>query len=246
MKTNLEKWNFYLSIIKDKTNSFIESQKGGAVIPSVYYAVNPSGKISERTITGIEYAHYRHSGPTSLHGNKPTRKDVLRISDYANKDIPFIVDNIFFQYSEIWDKENNRTSFSAVKFNDVVKRIGLFYSIEEAEIESKKVLEENRIEKEFKELHKKDAGYKYQDNGYKFLGWQNGWKDERFDEDGKLCSETGKPAKSFGYSKENYPEYSNCINLKHKRIDVSHNQRGSENTVSCPICKIYWKYDCSD
>ena len=23
-------------------------------------------------------------------------------------------------------------------------------------------------------------------------------------------------------------------------------QRGSENTVSCPICKIFWKYDCSD
>jgi hypothetical protein len=108
------------------------------------------------------------------------------------------------------------------------------------------LLEENRIEKEFKEQRKKDGGYDYAANGYKFLGWQNEWKHEYYDEDGNLCSETGKPHKSFGYSKENYPEYRNCIDSKHRRIEVTHDSRGSENTVSCPICKIYWKYDCSD
>ncbi len=81
--------------------------------------------------------------------------------------------------------------------------------------------------------------------GYKFLGWQNGWKHVYFDVSGKVTEDRAS-AKSFGYTKEDYPEYGACLELKHKRDDVSHNLRGSENTVSCDICKIYWKYDCSD
>lgn len=246
MKTNLEKWNYYLAIINAKTNEFINSQKEGKTIPETYYIVHPIGRIAERTIIDVEYSHYKHNGRTYFNGKKPTKKDVEEIAEYSNKEIPFSTDNIYFKYSEIWDKENNRTSTSSVKFNDVVNQIGLFYSLSDAEIISNKVLEENRIEKEFKEQHKKDGGYNYAANGYKFLGWQNGWKHEYYDEDGNLCSETGKPHKSFGYSKENYPEYRNCVDSKHRRIEVSHNSRGSENTVSCPICKIYWKYDCSD
>lgn len=246
MKANLEKWNYYLAIINAKTNEFINSQKEGKTIPETYYIVHPIGRIAERTIIDVGYSHYRHNGKTYFNGKKPTKKDVEEIAEYSTKEIPFSIDNIYFKYSEIYGKENNRTSTSSVKFNDVVNEIGLYYSLSDAEIISNKVLEENRIEKEFKEQHKKDGGYNYAANGYEFLGWQNGWKHEDYDEDGNLCSETGKPHKSFGYSKDNYPEYRNCIDSKHIRIEVSHNSRGSENTVSCPICKIYWKYDCSD
>jgi hypothetical protein len=246
MKTNLEKWNHYLAIINAKTNEFINSQKEGKTIPMIYYIVYPIGRIAERTIIDVEYSHYKHNGKTHFSGKKPTKKEVEEIAEYSAKEIPLSIDNIYFKYSEIWDKENNRTSTSSVKFTDIINEIGLFHSLLAAEIISNKVLEENRIEKEFKEEHKKDGGYNYTTNGYKFLGWQNGWKHEYYDEDGKLCSETRKPHKSFGYSKENYPEYRNCIDLNHRRIEVSHNSRGSENTVSCPICKIYWKYDCSD
>ena len=86
--------------------------------------------------------------------------------------------------------------------------------------------------------------------GYKFLGWQNGWKHVYFDENGKITtgdiSKGEKPKKTFGYTKEDYPEYGNCKKQKHKTDEVQHNSTGSENTVSCDICKIYWKYDCSD
>ena len=245
MKTNIEKWNYYLSIINDKTQRFIDSQKEGKVIPDKYYIVYPVGKISERTITGTEYSHYKHGGTTYFSGRNPTNKDVLAIEEYANSDIPFSADNIWFKYSEVWD-ESGRTSSSSVRFNDVINEVGLFYSFPEAVIASEEILAQNKIEAEFREQHKKDGGYKYGENGYKFLGWQNGWKHEYFDEDGNLSSETGKPHKSFGYTKENYPEYRHCIDSKHRRIDISHNNRGSENTVSCPICKVYWKYDCSD
>lgn len=245
MNTNLEKWNYHLSIINDKSNEFISLQKEGKIIPNIYYVVHINGKISERTIIDVEYSHYKH-GKTYFKGKNPTKKDINEIAEYSIKEIPFSIDNIHFKYSEIWDKENNKISISSVKFNDVVNKIGLFHSLSEAEIHSQKVLEEKKIEKEFKELHKKDSKYNYNNNGYKFLGWQNGWKHEYFDEDGNSCSESGKTRKSFGYSKENYPEYRNCIDLKHLQIEVSHNTRGSENTVSCPICKVYWKYDCSD
>lgn len=87
-------------------------------------------------------------------------------------------------------------------------------------------------------------------DGYKFLGWQNGWKHVYFDEDGKQTtgdlSKGEKPKRTFGYTKEDYPEYGSCSELKHKVDDVQCNSRGSENIVSCDECKIYWKYDCSD
>lgn len=246
MKTNLEKWNHYLSSIKSQATAFIEEQKKGKYIPETYYVAHPAGKVSERKITGFHYSHYRHNGKTFFYGKKPTRADVEEIRKYANSEIPFSVDNIYFDYSEAWDKENNRVSTSSVKFNDVINEMGLFYSYDEAKAESEKMVERRRLDKEFNDLHKKGSNYDYRANGYEFLGWQNGWKHEYFDEDGNLCSETGKPSKSFGYSKENYPKYRNCIDSGHRRINVSHNSRGSENTVSCPACKIYWKYDCSD
>lgn len=91
---------------------------------------------------------------------------------------------------------------------------------------------------------------KLKEAGYRFLGWQNGWKHVYFDEDGNQTtgdpSKGEKPKRTFGYTKEDYPEYANCIEQKHVRHEIQHNSRGSENTVSCDVCKIYWKYDCSD
>jgi hypothetical protein len=83
------------------------------------------------------------------------------------------------------------------------------------------------------------------EQGYKFLGWQNSWKHVHFDKDGKQTDDRSK-AVSFGYLTKDYPEYGKCRELGHKYDEVQHNQRGSENTCSCDICKIYWKYDCSD
>ena len=91
----------------------------------------------------------------------------------------------------------------------------------------------------------KELDQKLKEAGYKFLGWQNGWKHVYFDKDGNVTTNE-KEKKTFGYTKEDYPEYGNCRELKHSIDDVSHSNRGSENTVSCDICKIYWKYDCSD
>ena len=55
---------------------------------------------------------------------------------------------------------------------------------------------------------------------YKDFDWQNGW------------AETPERVKE-------------CINEGHKRHDVQITRNGSENIVSCDICKYYYKYDCS-
>lgn len=70
--------------------------------------------------------------------------------------------------------------------------------------------------------HKDEIDKLLQDWGYKFLWWENWWMTHKTEEY-KLCHELG-----------------------HKRDEVEHSHRWSENTVSCDICKIYWKYDCSD
>jgi len=83
----------------------------------------------------------------------------------------------------------------------------------------------------------KELNRELESKGYKFLGWQNGW----LYVDGKV-------------SPDKHPEYCECLNKGHNKWDhpdgpwasYQHNSRGSENTVSCNICKIYWKYDCSD
>ena len=80
---------------------------------------------------------------------------------------------------------------------------------------------------------------------YKFLGWQNGWKHAYFDKDGHVTTDAALRC-TFGYLPEDYPEYCKCRDSGHPRIEIQNNSRGSENTVSCDICKIYFKYDCSD
>lgn len=245
MKTNLEKWKYYLSIITDKTNNFIDSQKEGKIIPEKYYIIKYNGQISEKSIINVEYSHYKHDMEIELRGKNPTKKDITRIIEYSTKEIPFVIDNIYFKSTEIYDKQTGNFSSSHIGFLDIINKEGIFYSLEEAQIESEKIIEKNRLEKQFKQEHHKDTNYNYAANGYKFLGWQNSWKYEYYDGDGNLCSETGKPRKYHTYPKEIYSEYMNCVDSKHLRIEVSHSNRGVENTVSCPICKIYWKYDCS-
>lgn len=245
MRSNKEKWDYYLGIINERTNKFINSEIFGKDIPSVFYYVYPAGRLVEREIIGRSYSH-RSSDGGHVHywGKQPTREDVRLIKLYSESDIPFNRENIYFQYSEVWDVENGLTSKSSVKFVDLIDEVGgIFKSIGDAVVHSEYLIEKSRVIKEFRERYKDvDFG----SLGFKFLGWQNGWVSEYYDEDKNLCSVSGKPRKSFGYSRENQPEYRGCIDSGHMRVEFQKTRSGSENVVACPECKIYWKYDCSD
>lgn len=66
-------------------------------------------------------------------------------------------------------------------------------------------------------------------NGYKFLGWVNGWGDDR------------------------PKEYVHCLDEAHNYYSafpnvwksVRHTHSGSDTTQWCTKCKIYWKVDMS-
>lgn len=245
MRTNLDKWNYYLEILNNKTNEFIISQLKDLDVPTTIYYIYPSGKISERNILKTNYSHHRHKGKTYFSGKKPTKKEIEELKSYAESDIPFDKNNIFFDYSEKWRSDNKEyISKSSIMLNTLIEKNNIYYTLQEAEEQQKIIIEENKINNKLKEELEKNFNNIIKD--YKFLGWQNSWKYEYYDEDGNLCSETGKPHKSYAYPRENYPEYRNCIDNKHKKIEISKNNRGTENIVICPVCKIYYKYDCSD
>lgn len=236
--TLLEKWNDLQTIVKRRSDSIVQAAYPS--IPSEFYCVYPTGKIEVRTTKG---SHYTFSFSTYPSGKKPTQKDVIRLTEALS--IPTEVDpmKIYIEYSAPFG-ESTSTSWSKAKdlFDE---KGGLFLCLEKANAESVRVSEKWKAEKEFDQIHKKDAGYRYDENGYKFLGWQNGWHHVYFDADGQVTTDPQKK-KSFGYLTSDYPEYGKCKDAGHRTIHVQHNPRGSENTVSCPICKVYWKYDSSD
>jgi len=214
MKTNLEKWNHYKTLIDHRASEYMDTIS--AVIPKNFYMINVfQNKVYEcevlKRIYSIQGLWYN--------GKKPTKKDIIKIAEIYEQKIDFTPDKAFFEYKYHWG--DGGTARTAIKINTLLSSNGAWLNKEDAEmalIIERKLYEENKA---FDEQHKKDPSYDYPSNGYKFLGWLN-------------SGITDKEA------------YQKCFDLKHRRIGVSHNRRGSENTISCPICKIYYKYDCSD
>ena len=239
---NIDIWNEYMRLIKERESAFIKGFLGEKP-HDIIYQVFRQGKIQVCYVTGINYSVYG----TGLFftGKNPTLADVAKIKKCYTDDPPMTVENIAFEYYYLWGDNNNQKASSTHFLYKPDNYSLLTLSKEEADLTSERLkLEYSELE-DWKKIHQKDRHFNYNAAGYKFLGWQNGWKHVYFDEQGNQTTDPQKK-RTFGYSKEDYPEYGNCIELKHRRIDVSHNNRGSEHTVSCPECKIYWKYDSSD
>lgn len=219
MKTNLEKWDYYMTLINENASDYADtiSRK----VPKRYWFVYPTGKMVERTILARFY-HFEFD--TFYRDKKPTQKEVKAIRSNANIVIDFKPERLYFKYEEPRSTNDQVHYFtSSVMVLDLINSLGGNYlNQQDAEIAAVDVKAKHEAYLIFKETHKKDANYDYRGNGYKFLGWSN----------------VGQPAI--------HTEYTACIGSKHQRIEVQHTRSGSENTVSCPVCKIYWKYDCSD
>lgn len=148
--------------------------------------------------------------------NKPTNNDIYKLKEFYENIVPN-VENVFVKVRDDVSKTNR-----SVLLSELCNSSMFFTTFEEAEKKHLELKKEWEDKQEFVRNNSKPIGYDYNGNGYKFLGWMNSW---------------GK----------DYPsEYLQCRAAEHIRLEVSHNNRGSENTCHCPICKIYWKYDCSD
>lgn len=247
MKTNLDKYNHYKVLLDEKSDAFINTIS--PVIPEKFYKVERNGKMYECTVIR---RYYQFETWDHVYDKKPTKAHVAAIQKLLGSVIDFKVEKAYFEYSYIYGEYNGKPAGArtSIAVKDVFDSKTAFIFKEDAELASLKLKEEFGAQKRFQEEHKKDAYYDYSRNGYKFLGWQNGWPHVYFDEDGNQttgdASKGEKPKRSFGYTKEMRPEYGHCREQKHQTIEVRHNNRGTENTVSCPVCKVYWKYDSGD
>lgn len=211
------------------------------VHPTVFYKIEMNGALNECFITGI---HYTFPFPTYYSGKRPDKKDVLTLSDNINKLFPFDEKRVYFDYKYIWDEATGRTASTAISGKDLFSD-KIFFDHGTAVIKSEEVKLKVAADKLWYEQHKKPNDYNYDKNGYKFLGWQNGWRHVYFDEDHNVTEDRNK-SKTFGYLTADYPEYGKCRDENHRKIEVSLYRSGAEHIVSCPICKIYYKYDSSD
>lgn len=246
MKTNLEKWNYYKAELDKQADIFMDSLL--KEYPDKFYRATVRGNVETCFITGRVYSF----GPEVYYfTKKPTKKNVEEIKSLYENKIIFDEKKAFFNFKYCWGVYDGQERFAstAILISDIINQKDCYLTEDIAKIEAGKIKEAFEAKKLFLETHKKDTSYNYAGNGYKFLGWMNGWSHVYYDEDGKITtgdeSKGEKPKRSFGYEKDKYPEYKNCIDSNHQRIEVQHTRSGSENTVSCPICKIYWKYDCS-
>lgn len=229
MKTNISKFNYYKNIITNQEWEFFQTIKD---YPKDLYKVYPTGILGT-----LVFSHFSYRYDISLfYHNKPDKEHVKKVAELAAKKIEFNLDMVQWHYEE---------THKDFKLSGALYLSKLPYAFfADKESAEKKAQEIILINEEFEKYAvKKNASFNYA--GYKFLGWQNGWKYVYFDEQGNVTTNE-KEKKSFGYLTSDYPEYGKCRDLKHRRIEVQHNNRGSENTVSCDICKIYWKYDSSD
>lgn len=247
MPTNLEKWNDLMALIEKRLLDFAILHCKS--IPEKFYYVYPTGNVEECFI--IKPSH-RYEFEAYYRGKSPTKQDVTRLWLATQSEIAYSLDSLYFDYYYFYMLgEEKRKAQTAVKYKDLFPPTNnIFLNKVDANAYGDKLKELRAEEVLFDETHKKGKNYDYRANGYKDLGWQNSWKHVYYDEDGKVTtgdiSKGEKPKKTSGYSKEDYPEYGKCRELNHRTIHVSHNNRGSHHDVSCPVCKILWKYDSSD
>lgn len=128
MKTNLEKYNHYLNLIKERQQKFVSENISG--IPEFLYSCNPNGTISIKTVTEPYYYN-----PKAFPKSKPTKVDVSIIKDYFEANEPLLISRIQLPYWETWC---NSKSSSAVYLTEYETK---FLSKEQAELKSIEIKE---------------------------------------------------------------------------------------------------------
>ena len=135
MRTNLEKWNHYMSLINAKEQEFISSTIKD--IPESMYEVRPSGKIRTLIVTSVFYIN-------KLYGrSKPTREDVAKIKEYAENMPELIVDNVSISWECTGQGYKSSSAVRYLEFKDK-----LFACKDEADKKAVELTEAKKKEEE--------------------------------------------------------------------------------------------------
>src|SRR5687768_14691994 len=202
---NIGIWNEYMRLIKERESVFIKGVLGDKP-HDIIYQVFGKGKIQVCYVTGINYSVYR----TGLFftTQNTTQIDINKIKKYYDDDPVMTADNIAFEYYYLYGENNDRKAISTHFLYAPNSNSILTLSKEEAELVSENRKRDYEEYESWKKLHQKDRHFNYNAAGYKFLGWQNDWKHVYFDGNGNQTTDPDKK-RTFGYTKDDYPEYSN-------------------------------------
>ena len=115
MGTNLEKWKYYLNLIKLREVEYIVTHVTN--VPKILYDVVRSGDIKEKIVTDIIYWNLLY-----FSGKKPTRVEVAEIKDYYENPPELTLDGVRINYYEYWGDNNKYKSSSSVKYVEMFEK----------------------------------------------------------------------------------------------------------------------------
>jgi hypothetical protein len=132
MRTNLEKWNYYHAIVKQREEDYIK--KNVDEIPEYVYSIYPTGKIRKLQITYISYSNRLY-----FSGKKPTRDDVKKINDYVTNNAQMTLDKVHVGWKSVGDKYNSSSAFKYTERDQ-------YLTLEEVKIKSREAIEKKENE----------------------------------------------------------------------------------------------------
>ena len=139
MRTNLEKYNYYRELLRQKAQTFIDSLFPQGK-PNKFYEVNGYRGIQEYTVTSIEYNFGLYSK------DKPTREDVNRAHAIYENTPEFSKDNVLLRYE--YPLGNHQAS-GAKKLSKILNSRYMAFTAEDLEDELRRQ----------KELYEPREGY---------------------------------------------------------------------------------------
>lgn len=135
MRTNLEKWNYYMGLINAKEQEFINSNIKD--IPTCIYEVYQSGKLRTLNVTGVHYRNELYGG------NKPSREDVAKIKSYFENMPDMTIEKVSIN----WEcTDQGYKSSSAVRYLEMKEKY--FTSKDDADKKASELTEIKRKEEE--------------------------------------------------------------------------------------------------
>lgn len=135
MRTNLEKWNYYMGLINAKEQEFINSNIKD--IPTCIYEVYQSGKLRTLNVTGVRYRNELYGG------NKPSREDVAKIKSYFENMPDMTIEKVSIN----WEcTDQGYKSSGAVRYLEMKEKY--FTSKDDADKKASELTEIKRKEEE--------------------------------------------------------------------------------------------------
>lgn len=200
---NIDKWNYYKEILKEKEIQYINFIKHSISIPDEFYQVNNYG--GYLTTYKVKELKYKFDFPTYFYGKAPKKEDVNNLKNNIENELHFIKENILLEC------ETSHNTKVSLLLTNVRNNPTIFFNLEEAvqkSFELKELTEKNNKIKE--SIINKTFNF----SEYKFLGWANSWNNENKPKELIECEHNGHKRISVSMNKRGIENIVVCTTCK--------------------------------